>query len=132
MDSYVIAESVIPFSQKTEIYLSYNLCKNEENYINRLKATKFYGIGAYDIQNPKYLFKALDSGCIPIYIRQQGDERVWKWLCSRLKLVELLDKEKGGYFMELLVNNPDKGDRYAHGIYQPWIAESKQVKEFTY
>lgn len=119
---------MIPFSDRTNIFIHYTQCKDISDVSNVLDNTKFYGISAYDIKQPNYLFTALDCGCVPIHIRQINDDSIWKWLYKTLHLVEIKTNVQGGQFMELLISDSKKGDRYAQGIYEQWI-EKKRHKD---
>jgi hypothetical protein len=116
---------MLTFSNRTNMFIHYNSCEPNTNIKNVLANTKFYGIGDLDIQNPQYLLMALDSGCIPIHIRQKNDDALWNWLSTTLNLVEIKTKEQGGHFMKMITSDSKKGDRYAEGIHNLWLLSKK-------
>jgi hypothetical protein len=120
-DNKAFDSIMINFSERVNMFVFHELCEKESDFVKLLQNTKFYGIGQNDLINPKYFHSALNNGCVPIHIRQENDEPFWSWLFTTLNLVEVKSKEQGGKFMEILVNNPEKGSKYAAGIHSKWM-----------
>lgn len=74
------------------------------------------------------LYEALELGCIPLYVRSEGDEVYWSWLRSHLTLIELKSWDQAVKLIELLEAEPSKAQQYrdgliAEGLY--WRGESR-------
>jgi alpha(1,3/1,4) fucosyltransferase len=74
------------------------------------------------------LYEALELGCIPLYVRSEGDEVYWSWLRSHLTLIELKSWDQAVKLIGLLEAEPSKAQQYrdgliAEGLY--WKGESR-------
>ena len=68
------------------------------------------------VENMAEIQETLEAGCVPIYIRATGDEKLWQTMSARMKMVELGDGASAAKLITLLLNNPDKWTLYRDGL----------------
>jgi len=66
------------------------------------------------------LYEALELGCIPLYVRSEGDEIYWSWLRSHLTLIELKSWEQAVKLIGMLELEPAKAQQYRDGLMSEW------------
>jgi GR25 family glycosyltransferase involved in LPS biosynthesis len=71
------------------------------------------------------LYEALEHGCIPLYVRCEGDTLFWNWLRTHLSLLEVKTWAQGAKVLELFRSNPEKAEQYRMGLLKQW-SEWKQ------
>ena len=116
----------VPFSSRTTILVSkcntnnMKLCAIscqqviEQNFEKACTMAKAYLIESTSITfEIAHIFK---TGCLPIYIRQKGDDMFWNELHNKLSLVELTSPVIADKFIAILLADPVKGDTYHRGI----------------
>jgi hypothetical protein len=68
------------------------------------------------------LYEALEHGCIPLYVRCEGDTQFWNWLRTHLHLMEIKSWAQGAKVLELFRSNPAKAEQYRLGLLKEWNA----------
>jgi hypothetical protein len=66
------------------------------------------------------LYEALESGCIPLYVRSEGDEVYWSWLRSHLTLIELKSWDQAVKLIGVFELEPAKAQQYRDGLASEW------------
>ena len=98
---------------------------NEMNYTATLQNSKFCPIIRGNNSETFRLYECLENGVIPIYVRADGDELLWKWLSKNMCLLEISDWDKAVRYIEFLLQNPDRAEQYRVGIISKW----REVKD---
>ena len=101
---------------------------SEDAYLSMLLNSKFVPIPAGNNHETYRFYEALECGCIPMYIRQPGDEMlVDKHFKAYLPLLDLPSWEHATALMFQLSNNPEVMEQYRNGIldgYRRWKLET--------
>jgi hypothetical protein len=71
------------------------------------------------------LYEALEHGCIPLYVRCEGDTLFWNWLRTHLSLMEVKTWAQGAKVLELFRSSSEKAEQYRMGLLKQW-SQSKQ------
>jgi GR25 family glycosyltransferase involved in LPS biosynthesis len=66
------------------------------------------------------LYEALDHGCIPLYVRCEGDTQFYYWIRTHLHLMEIKSWAQGAKVLELFRANPQKAEHYRQGLLKEW------------
>jgi hypothetical protein len=66
------------------------------------------------------LYEALEHGCIPLYVRCEGDTLFWNWLRMHLQIMEVKTWAQGAKVLELFCSNPEKAEQYRMGLLKQW------------
>ena len=66
------------------------------------------------------LYEALDYGCIPLYVRCEGDTLFWNWLRTHLSLMEVKTWAQGAKVLELFRSSNEKAEQYRLGLLKQW------------
>jgi hypothetical protein len=82
--------------------------------IANIKSAKF-AIVENDMININ-IHDVIRAGCVPIYIRQEGDDVFWNNIHNTLSLIELKDGKGAAKLITILLNNPDKWTIYRDGL----------------
>ena len=78
------------------------------------------------------LYEALEHGCIPLYVRCEGDTLFWNWLRIHLSLMEVKTWAQGAKVLELFRSSPEKAEQYRMGLLKQWTEWKKEcAKVFT-
>lgn len=106
---------------------------SEDAYLSMLLNSKFVPIPAGNNHETYRFYEALECGCIPMYIRQPGDELlVDKHFKAWLPIVDLPSWDHATALMFQLSNNPEVMEQYRNGIldgYGRWKLEiAKKVR----
>jgi GR25 family glycosyltransferase involved in LPS biosynthesis len=101
---------------------------SEDAYLSMLLNSKFVPVPAGNNHETYRFYEALECGCIPMYIRQPGDEiLVDKHFKTYLPLLDLPSWEHAAALMFQLSNNPEVMEQYRNGIldgYRRWKLET--------
>jgi GR25 family glycosyltransferase involved in LPS biosynthesis len=101
---------------------------SEDAYLSMLLNSKFVPIPAGNNHETYRFYEALECGCIPMYIRQPGDEMlVDKHFKAWLPIVDLPSWDHAAALMFQLSNNPEVMEQYRNGIldgYRRWKLET--------
>ena len=76
------------------------------------------------------LYEALDHGCIPLYVRCEGDTQFWNWLRTHLHLMEIKSWAQGAKVLELFRSNPQKAEQYRLGLLKEWTEWKEELRLF--
>ena len=57
-----------------------------KEYQKLLSETQFVPVPAGNHPETYRLYEALENGCIPVYVRSEGDDVFWTWICRWLPL----------------------------------------------
>ena len=74
------------------------------------------------------LYEALDHGCIPLYVRCEGDTMFWNWLRTHLSLMEVKTWAQGAKVLELFRANPQKAEQYRLGLLKEWTRWKEELR----
>jgi GR25 family glycosyltransferase involved in LPS biosynthesis len=66
------------------------------------------------------LYEALEHGCIPLYVRCEGDTLFWNWLRTHLSLLEVKTWAQGAKVLELFRSSSEKAEQYRLGLLKQW------------
>jgi hypothetical protein len=58
----------------------------EKDYQKLLSETRFVPVPRGNSPETFRLYEALEHGCIPVYVRSNGDDVFWNWICRWLPL----------------------------------------------
>jgi GR25 family glycosyltransferase involved in LPS biosynthesis len=75
------------------------------------------------------LYEALEHGCIPLYVRTEGDTAYWQWLRRHLTLVELPDWNAAAHLVRHLEAAPDAAEQYRQGLLAEWAKWKESCKK---
>jgi hypothetical protein len=75
------------------------------------------------------LYEALEHGCIPLYVRTEGDTSYWQWLRRHLTLVELPDWTSAARLVRHLETAPDAAEAYRRGLMAEWAKWKEACKK---
>ena len=106
---------------------------SDDTYLSLLLNSKFVPVPAGNNPETYRFYEALECGCIPIYIRQPGDELlVDKHLKAWLPIIDLPSWDHATALIFQLSNNPEVMEQYRNGIldgYGRWKLETaKKVR----
>lgn len=104
-----------------------NMTKKDK-YISDLSKSKFCPILRGNNVETFRLYEALEVGCIPIYIRQEGDELFWKMISLNLGIIERKNWSEAITFMTELLNNPERAETYRNMLHQNWKLWKHTIK----
>jgi hypothetical protein len=99
--------------------------KEVKAYSSALLKSKFVPAPRGNHAETFRLWEALEHGCVPIYVRCEGDDAYWAWLRSQVYLMEIGDWTKAANVLRFFMANPDQAEQYRKGILEQW----KRVKE---
>ena len=99
--------------------------KDVQSYSSMLLKSKFAPVPRGNHAETFRLWEALEHGCVPIYVRCEGDEVYWTWLRSQVYLMDIGDWTKAAAVLRFFMANPDQAEQYRKGILEQWI----RVKE---
>jgi hypothetical protein len=97
-------------------------------YLSDLEKSKFCPIPRGNNAETFRLYEALETGTIPIYVRQGGDELFWEQLRMRLEMVELCNWQEAVAFIHRLLDNTDEAEQYRLKLYGGWSRWKTDVK----
>jgi hypothetical protein len=104
-----------------------NMTKKDK-YISDLSKSKFCPILRGNNVETFRLYEALEVGCIPIYIRQEGDELFWKMISLNLGIIERKNWSEAITFMTELLNNPERAETYRNMLHKNWKLWKHTIK----
>jgi hypothetical protein len=76
------------------------------------------------------LYEALEHGCIPLYVRCEGDDLFWNWLRRHLTLMEVKTWAQGAKVLELFRSSPEKAEQYRVGLLKQWNQWKDELRSF--
>jgi GR25 family glycosyltransferase involved in LPS biosynthesis len=100
----------------------------KDKYIFDLSNSKFCPILRGNNVETFRLYEALEIGCIPIYVRQDGDELFWKAISKNLDITELKNWNEAVSFINEMLDNPEKAEVYRNILYRNWNLWKNDVK----
>jgi GR25 family glycosyltransferase involved in LPS biosynthesis len=101
----------------------------ESKYLADLEKSKFCPIPRGNNAETFRLYEALETGTIPIYVRQNGDELFWEQLRTHLEMVELESWAAAVSFMQRLLDNVDEAEQYRIKLHRGWMKWKGEVKD---
>ena len=96
---------------------------SRKEYYARLKKSQFVPIIRGNHFETFRLYEVLESGAIPLVLRDAGDEVYWKWLTDHIPLVNTATAEDAKKLISYLMMNPGQRELYREGIikkYNEW------------
>ena len=105
-----------------------NMTKKDK-YINDLSKSKFCPILRGNNVETFRLYEALETGSIPVYIRQPGDDLFWKMISTNLQIDEIHTWNGGLLFINHLLENPIKAELYRKKLYNNWLQWKQNIKQ---
>jgi hypothetical protein len=100
----------------------------KDKYISDLSKSKFCPILRGNNVETFRLYEALEIGCIPIYVRQDGDELFWKVISKNLDITELKNWNEAVSFINEMLDNPEGAEVYRNILYRNWNLWKNDVK----
>jgi hypothetical protein len=80
-----------------------------------LLRSRFYVI-IYGLSDKKEnIQKAISMGCIPLYVRTEGDDSFWEWL-SFYEVIECKSTSQAMYLIEKCMNTVEIGEKYQQSV----------------
>jgi alpha(1,3/1,4) fucosyltransferase len=74
------------------------------------------------------LYEALEHGCIPLYVRCEGDTLFWNWLRTHLHLIEVKTWAQGAKVLELFRSSSEKAEQYRLGLLKEWSEWKEELR----
>jgi len=81
-------ERLIPHSLKLQHNFLDKDMTSPAEYRDLLKGSQFVPVPRGNSPETYRLYEALENGCIPLYVRSEGDELFWNWIRGKLPLQE--------------------------------------------
>ncbi len=75
------------------------------------------------------LYEALESGAIPLALREEGDKIFWDWLVSKLPLLNLEGVDNATKAAQFFAINPEHREKYKNLLLNAWDAWKAELKE---
>jgi GR25 family glycosyltransferase involved in LPS biosynthesis len=76
-------------------------------------------------------WEALEHGCVPLYVRSEGDDAHWTFLSSHLPLLEWSSYLKAGEWLQSTLQNQDSSEfeAYRNAILHAWATWKEDLKK---
>jgi Exostosin family len=101
----------------------------EEEYLGLLLNSKFVPCPRGQNIETYRFYEALDCGCIPLFIREEGDEAFLKQFDGYMPFINLTGWDHAAALMLHLSQNHDMMDKYRKGILIGWARYKMTLKE---
>lgn len=101
----------------------------EEEYLALLLNSKFVPCPRGQNVETYRFYEALECGCIPLFIREEGDEGFLKQFDGCMPFINLSGWDHAAALMLHLSQNPDMMDKYRKGILIGWARYKMVLKE---
>jgi GR25 family glycosyltransferase involved in LPS biosynthesis len=101
---------------------------SESNYLGTLANSKFCPILRGNNIETFRLYEVLEIGTIPIYVRNQGDDKFWEVISKKLGLVELTSWENAIKFIKTLLSDTNRAEIYRQEIITCWNSWKSEIK----
>ncbi len=95
--------------------------KSRIEYFNIVKDSVFIPILRGNNYETFRLYEAIEAGCIPIVVREEGDTNYWTWLKTNLPLLEIGSYEHAIKVMEFLKSNTYHLEKYRDEIKNAYL-----------
>jgi GR25 family glycosyltransferase involved in LPS biosynthesis len=72
------------------------------------------------------MYEALESGAVPIYVREPGDEEYWDWFTAHVPLANITSWSSAAAYMKFFLENPAHLNKYRNsviGFWKKWKTE---------
>jgi len=92
----------------------------EEQYLATLNDSKFCPILRGNNFETFRFYECLESGAIPLYVRQDGDSLYWSWISEKLDLANLTDWDSARDHIQYYLSHPDYAEEYRCKLIQKW------------
>ena len=74
------------------------------------------------------IYKALEMGCIPLYVRSAEDAVFWKWISDHLGIIELKSWDIACKLVDFFQKNEEHAEKYRCGIIEKWNQWKTEIK----
>ncbi len=100
-----------------------------EDYCGRLKNSIFVPIPKGNNYETFRLYEALEAGCIPLIVREKGDESYWKWVTSNIPLINVPSYNAAKDVIKFLMSNEEHKNKYCKGIQEKFAVWKESCKK---
>jgi hypothetical protein len=101
---------------------------SETQYLSTLSNTKFCPVMRGNNIETFRMYEALETGVIPIYVRQANDEMYWSVISSKLGLKEIHNWLEAKEFINKLNTNMDDAEEYRMKLYNNWLTWKNEIR----
>ena len=102
--------------------------KSRAEYASLIARSQFVPIIRGNNVETFRLYECLEAGSVPIYVRESGDDLYWKWLTSKIKLVNIPSWSIAEKYMKHFLSNPNDADRYRKGLLEQWASWKAELR----
>ena len=98
------------------------------SYLGTLANSKFCPILRGNNIETFRFYEVLEIGTIPIYVRNEGDDKFWEVISKKLGLVELISWENAIKFIKALLSDTNRAEIYRQELITCWNSWKSEIK----
>jgi hypothetical protein len=102
--------------------------RDSAEYNSLLDSSKIIPVPAGNNSETFRIWEAIEHGCIPLYVRESGDDVYWQFITSRLPIFAAPNWESAGEFAKMLLGNDRVLDMYRDDLVSKWTAWKDEIK----
>jgi hypothetical protein len=100
----------------------------EDKYLSTLNDSKFCPIPRGNNVETFRMYECLESGSIPVYVRSKGDDLYWKYITSKIGLINIDSWENATEMIKRLLDSPTDAEKYRQILNTQWQTWKSEIK----